>query len=272
MMLRSSFAVAGVMAVAATTMLSLPACAQTRPDLRKLPSNPIANMVSLPLQLNYETGLGADGDGHRTVLNVQPIVPISLGEKWNLVSRTIVPLIKQTHPRNPRFEVSGVGDTLQSVFLSPKALTANGWNWGAGVAVRVPTATDQRLGADQWAAGPTAVAVTLTDNGWVLGVLVNHLWSVNGDSHVAAINHSFVQPFLTKGLSGPYSVSANLEGSYGWQQAQWHVPLNLTLNRLDRWGNQRVLLQGGLRYQAVAPDTAGEWGLRLMLTFLYPEG
>lgn len=245
--------------------------AQTAPDLTQLPSNPIANMVSVPFQLNYDTGLGIDGDGTRATLNVQPIIPISLGEKWNLISRTIVPFVQQDHPRNRNFEVSGVGDTVQSFFLSPKALTKGGWNWGAGAVVRAPTASDPRLGLDQWAVGPTAVAVTLTDNGWVLGTLVNHLWSVSGDSHVPAINHTFVQPFVTKGLGGPYSISANLEGTYAWTQRRWHIPLNVTFNKMTRLGSQRVLLQGGLRYQMVAPETAGDWGVRMMVTFLYPR-
>lgn len=261
-----------IIVLIAITALSSPAWAEgAAPDLRQLPANPIADILSLPLQLNHDTGLGAAGRDTRTTLNLQPIVPMSVSEDWKIISRTIVPLIRQDSPHPSRWETSGLGDTAQSFFLSPKALTKNGWDWGAGVVVRAPTASDPRLGADQWAVGPTAVAVKLTGNGWVVGALANHLWSLSGESHVPAINHSFVQPFFTKGLGGPYSLSGNLESNYDWNRKRWHIPANLLLGKLTRVGNQRLLLQGGLRYQLVAPANAGDWGVRLMVTFLYPQ-
>ncbi|MGB5984535.1 MAG: hypothetical protein WBG37_04455 [Desulfobacterales bacterium] len=128
-------------------------------ELAKKLANPIAALISVPLQLNYDTDIGPLDEGDRWVLNVQPVVPISLNADWNVISRTIVPLVAQDDVFLNAGSQSGIGDILQSLFFSPKETTGNGWTWGAGPVLLFPSGTDELLTTDKWGAGPTAVAL-----------------------------------------------------------------------------------------------------------------
>lgn len=236
--------------------------------LAKQLSNPVAALISVPFQFNYDTGY--DNDGEKWLLNVQPVIPISLDEDWNLISRTILPFIEQKNVVNLDSQ-SGLGDTVQSFFLSPKKPTSSGWILGVGPVALLPTATDDLLGQEQWALGPTMVALKQTDSGWTYGALVNQLWSVGGDDDRAEVNAMFLQPFLTKGLGKGRTVSFNAESTYDWNGGQWNVPLNLGYSMVSKFGSQRVSLQGGVRYYIEVPEGGPEWGLRLALTLLFPK-
>lgn len=139
-------------------------------DLAKQLSNPIASLISVPFQLNYDRGFGPD-DGHRITLNVQPVIPVSLNEDWNLISRTILPVISQSDIAGPSGDQFGLGDTVQRFFFSPKEPTAGGIIWGAGPVFLIPTGTDDLLGSEKWGIGPTAVAL-----GWGARLAVTFLF------------------------------------------------------------------------------------------------
>jgi len=184
------------LAVAAIVSTFGPAAAQ-EPDataLAKKLSNPIADLISVPIQFNFDRGLGAENDGERYLTNVQPVIPFSVTEDWSLISRTIAPLVglDGVAPVGSEF---GLGDVTQSLFFSPKAPGPGGLIWGVGPVALFPTATDDALGAGKWAAGPTAVALLQRD-GWTVGALVNHLWSFAGEDDRADVNASFLQPFV----------------------------------------------------------------------------
>lgn len=238
--------------------------------LAKALSNPVAALISVPLQLNYDSGYGASGDGERWTLNVQPVIPISISEEWNLISRTIVPLIEQSDVLNADSQ-SGVGDVLQSLFFSPKAPTSGGWIWGAGPAFLLPTATDDLLGSEQWALGPTAVVLKQTADGWTYGALVNHLISVAGDDDRANVNATFLQPFLSKALGKGRTLAVNFEGTYDWENEQWNLPLNLSFSQVLIIGDQLVSVAAGARAYLEAPDGGPDWGVRFVVTLLYPR-
>lgn len=251
--------------------IGLPAHAQNADQLAKQLSNPIANLTSMPLQLNYDHGAGIDDDGERIFLNVQPVIPMSIGEDWNLISRTVLPIIQQHEIFDGAGSQFGIGDTVQSLFFSPKALTGGGWTWGVGPALLVPTATDDVLGSEKWAAGPAAVALRQTHAGWTYGALANHLRSFAGDGNRADISATYLQPFVARSLGQGRTVSASLESTYDWEAAQWTVPLNVGYSKVSRVGSQLVSYQGGLRYYMEAPDSAAEWGLRFTFTLLFPR-
>jgi hypothetical protein len=164
-------------------------------DLAKKLSNPIASLISVPFQFNYDTGYGPN-DGDKAYVNIQPVIPFTLNDDWNLISRTIVPIAYQNDIAGPSGDQFGLGDISQSLFFSPSKPTANGIIWGVGPVLLLPTATDDLLGGGKWGAGPTAVV--LTQRGpWTIGMLANHIWSFAGDDDRSDINSTFLQPFVS---------------------------------------------------------------------------
>lgn len=242
-------------------------------DLAKKLSNPVASLISVPFQNNFDFDSGPNGDGFKYTMNFQPVVPISLNEDWNLIWRTIIPFIDQKDITGtkalPSGSQTGLGDTLMTAFFSPKEPTSGGLIWGVGPALSIPTGTDTLLGSDQWAAGPSALVLKQTGP-WTFGFLVNHLWSFAGDDKRADVNNSFVQPFLTYSTPAGVSYGLNTESSYNWESSQWTVPINLTISKVMKFGQQPVQFQLGGRWYAEAPDQGAKWGLRLGVTFMFP--
>jgi hypothetical protein len=259
-------------ALTAGLLAAAPAAAQdSAADLAKKLSNPIAALISVPLQLNFDDGIGAAETGSRWNLNVQPVVPIDLNADWNLISRTILPLVSQDEVFAGAGRQSGLGDVVQSFFFSPKAPTAGGWIWGVGPVFAVPTASDDLLGTGKWSAGPTAVALR-QENGWTYGVLANHLWSFAGDDDRAHVNASFLQPFVSYTRPDAWTFTLNTESTYDWRGSQWTVPVNAIASKVTRIGGQLVSIGGGLRWWADGPDGAPSGlGLRFVVTLLFPK-
>lgn len=245
--------------------------AQDADQLAKQLSNPIASLTSVPMQFNYDDGVGQLDDGDRFFLNVQPVIPVSIGEDWNMISRTIVPVVSQNDVFPGAGSQFGLGDTVQSLFFSPKALTASGWTWGLGPALLLPTATDELLGGEKWGAGPTGVALRQTPTGWTYGVLANHIWSFAGDDDRSDISATYLQPFLARSLGKGKTISAALESTYDWENEQWTVPINVGYSKVSRIAKQLVSYQGGVRYYLEGPDSGAQWGLRFTFTLLYPK-
>jgi len=238
-------------------------------ELAKKLQNPIADLISVPMKLDWDTGIGP-ADADRSTYIVQPVIPINLNEKWNIISRTIVPVyIDAESPVTGGNDNSGMGDILQSFFFSPKAPTASGWIWGAGPALSLPTG-DDGLGSDKFRLGPTAV-VLKQESGWTYGGLVNHLWSVSGDSNRPAVNNTFLQPFVSYTTKSYTSFGLNTESSYDWKSEQWTVPVNAYVSQLVKIGRQPVSFLAGYRNYVEAPTGGPEWGLRFQVTLLYPK-
>lgn len=255
----------------ALLMLAGPVFAQDADRIAQQLANPISSLTSVPFQLNHVSGLGLEEDGSRTFLNIQPVVPVSIGDNWNMISRTILPVIYQENLFPGAGSQFGLGDTTQSLFFSPKALTDGGWTWGVGTVFLLPTATDSLLGAEKWGAGPTAVALKQTPSGWTYGALTNHVWSFAGDDDRSDVSATFFQPFLAKGLGQGRTVSTSLESVYNWKARQWTIPLNFFYSKVTRIGSQMVSYQFGVNYFVEAPTTGPDWGARFTVTLLYPR-
>ncbi len=234
-------------------------------------SNPVAALISVPMQLNYDQDIGPSDAGDRWLLNVQPVVPVDLNQDWNLISRTILPIVRQEDIFPGAGSQTGIGDVVQSVFFSPKAPTASGWILGAGPVFLLPTGSNDLLTADKWGIGPTIVALKQS-NGWTRGVLANHIWSFAGDGDRADVNATFMQPFLTYTTPDSWTFGLNTESSYDWENEQWSVPVNVSASKLTRFGSQLISVGGGLRYWLDSPDGGAEGlGLRFTVTLLFPR-
>ena len=258
--------------IAAT--LATPAVAQDddqAAELAKKLANPIASLISLPLQYNYDEYGGVNEDAAVSRLNIQPVIPFSMNADWNMITRTIMPLVDQNDFPVEAMNESGFGDITASQFFSPKTPAESGWIWGAGPVELLPTASDEMLGGRKWGLGPTSVALKQVGP-WTIGGLANHIWSVSGDDDRADINATFLQPFVSYITKTKTTIGLNTESTYDWESDQWSVPVNASVAQLFKIGPQIMQLSLGARYWAESPDDGPEgWGARMQLTFLFPK-
>ena len=253
-----------------TAILATPVLAQESTDeLAKKLSNPLSNLISVPLQFNVDFGYG-DDDGTRTLLNVQPVIPASINENWNLITRVVMPIVYQDDvvPGSDQF---GLGDTTPTFFFSPKAPGPSGVLWGFGPVLHLPTATDDLLGTEKWGLGPSLVIVK-QEGSYTYGLLVNHIESVAGADDRADLSSTFLQPILSKGFPGGRTLGFNLEATYDWEGEQWTVPLNVTYSKVTKIGSRTVSLIGGLRAYLDEPEGGPDWGVRFGITLVFPKG
>lgn len=240
-------------------------------DLAQELSNPIANLITIPVQMNYDRGIGVDDDGWKLQTNIQPVIPFSVNDNWNLITRTIIPVIYQDDLFPGSGSDFGLGDINMSLFFSPKRPTSGGWLWGAGPVLLFPTATESLLGAEKWGAGPALVALTMRGP-WTVGMLANHIWSYAGDSDRQDISSTFMQPFMAYTTPNAWTYSVQSETTYNWETEKWSVPVNVAVAKLVRWGKLPVSLQAGVGYWFESPDTGPEgFRFRLQANFVLPK-
>lgn len=237
--------------------------------LARATQNPVANLYSLPFQ--NDTNFRYGPNGHiQNVLNIQPVLPVGVSEDWNVVTRTIVPVISQPELVPGEGTTFGLGLTTLSAFLAPAK--PGKFIWGVGAIAGIPTTTDKALGSNAWGAGPAAVGLVM-QGPWVIGGLVNNLWSIDASPN-DTYNLFTVQPFINYNFGhGTYLsfspvITANWEAKSG---DQWTVPLGLAAGQIFFLGNQPVNAQLGAYYNVVRPDIGPEWQLRFQLAFLFPR-
>jgi hypothetical protein len=250
--------------------IELQAQEKSAQELAQAAQNPVANMISLPLQNNTNFGVGP-GDDVQNVLNIQPVVPLSISENWNLITRTIAPVIYQPEFVEGAGSEFGLGDINMTLFVSPAKPSK--LIWGLGPVVSFPTATDTVLGTEKWSAGPSLVALMIKGP-WVVGCLANNLWSFAGDDARANVNQFLFQYFinynLPKGwyLSSAPIITANWEADSG---NQWTIPFGGGAGKIFKIGKQPINAQMQAFYNAEKPENGADWTLRLQLQFLFPK-
>ncbi len=240
-------------------------------DLAQELTNPLADLMTIPIQMNYDRNIGVQDDGWKLQTNIQPVVPFHLNQEWSLITRTIVPVIYQDDIPPGAGSQFGLGDITLSLFFSPRKPAPGGVIWGVGPVLLLPTATDDLLGAEKWGAGPTAVVLTMRGP-WTIGALGNHIWSFAGDDFRRDISNTFLQPFAAYTWPSAWTVSVQSESTYNWKTEKWSVPVNLAVSKLVRWGRLPVSLQAGVGYWLESPDTGPEgFRFRLQANFVLPK-
>jgi hypothetical protein len=257
-----------------------PAFAQD--DLAKQAQNPIANLISLPLQNNTNFNIGPDEDEVQNVLNIQPVWPFTINENWNLITRTIIPIVSQPEFYTGEDRITGLGDITFSAFFSPKKSPK--LTWGVGPVLLFPTATDgplggttpdggKALGSDKWGAGLSAVGLVMPGK-WVIGSLFSNVWSFAGSGD-QDINLFTWQYFINYNLSnGWYLVSAPIITA-NWEAEDssntWTVPFGGGIGKIFNIGKQSVNGQVQGFYNVEKPEFGPDWQLRVQLQFLFPK-
>jgi hypothetical protein len=248
---------------------SKPAADDTE-GLAKAAQNPIANLISFPLQNNTGFGVGPF-DRTQNVLNIQPVIPIQLSENWNLITRTILPVVWQPNVGQSAQGWSGFGDLNPQLYFSPAK--PGKLIWGLGPTFVLPTAIAQQLGQGKLSMGPAVVLLT-TPGHWVIGTLVNNVWSVAGSGRRVAVNQMLVQWFVNYNLKKGWYLATSPIVTADWRASsgnQWVVPLGGGVGRIIRVGNQPMNITAQFYGNAVHPNGTSPWGMRLQCQLLFPR-
>jgi len=258
---------------AALAAAAFPARAElSAEELAKLAQNPVGNLISLPFQNNTNLNVGPQ-KGTQNILNIQPVIPISISSEWNIITRTIVPVVW-----NPRLtpgddKTSGIGDTSFTAFLSPAK--PGEWIWGVGPVVQVPTNTNAELGNKNWGLGPSAVVLHLKHGDpWVYGVLVNNVWSVSSNERGGSYNNGLIQPFLNYNFPGGFYLTSAPIATVDWKADggnKWTVPLGGGVGKIFHLGKLPVNTQLSAYYNVVRPDFGANWQIRAQIQLMFPK-
>jgi hypothetical protein len=240
-------------------------------EIAKKLQNPIGDLYSFPFQNNANFSYGPRR-GTQDILNIQPVIPIHLNEDWNVITRTILPLIWQPSIQPGQTVPFGTGPTTVSAFLSPSKPT-NGWLWGVGPVVQVPTASDPTLGSSVWGGGPTGVLVYMKGP-WVAGVLANNVWSFGGSSGRGGTRYNtfLVQPFVNYNLADGWYVGTSPIITANWLTTgdkAWTLPIGANVGRVVKIGKLPVNFLLGAYYNALRPEFGANWQLRAQVTFIF---
>jgi hypothetical protein len=221
----------------------------------------------VPFQNNTSYNYGPR-DRTQNVLNIQPVIPLSLTDEWNLITRTIFPIVSQPSTARGQDRQNGVGDTTMSLFLSPKKLAFGSVIWGAGPVAYVPTASDDRLGMDKWGAGLTGVALVMK-GAIVAGALVNNVWNLEGDDS----SRFLLQPFFNYNLPQGWYLSAAPIMTADWDADDnaWTVPVGGGFGKVQRFGKLPINFSFQAFYNAEKPKFGADWSTRFQVQFLFPK-
>jgi hypothetical protein len=242
-----------------------PAPAANSAALAEKLQNPVADLISVQFQNNFDFGVGAN-NGTLYLLNFQPVIPLNVTPEWNYIVRPILPFISTSNVYGPGY-VSGLGDLELETFLSPVKPGPFGIVWGLGPASILPTATQRKLGKDVMTLGPSGVALWQR-KGWTLGALATQSWRVAGPGDY---NATYAQPLISHTFKTATTIAVDSESSYDWLSEDWTISFNNTYSQVFKIGKIPVQIGLALQYYAQSPVPGQQWGFRVNITPMFPE-
>jgi hypothetical protein len=239
-------------------------------SIAKESQNPIGNLTILPFENYTNFGFGPN-KGTQNVLEFEPVVPFHITPEWNLIARAVIPAVWNPSLSPAPSVPQGIGPTSVSAFLSPSH-PVDGWTWGVGPIVQVPTISSPTLGSNVWGLGPTAVIVK-TQGPIVAGLLVNNVFSLGGTSGPRATHYAafLAQPFFNYNFGGGWFVGTSpiiTANEYGSGQ-RWTLPVGAIAGRVIRLGKVPVKLSVGAYYNAVTPEYGAKWTLQTVVAVIF---
>jgi hypothetical protein len=258
---------------AAAVIAAVPVHAEmSAEELAKLAQNPVGNLISLPFQNNTNLNFGPE-KGTQNILNIQPVIPISVSSEWNIITRTILPVISMPTLGPDIGSTNGIGDVVFTAFLSPAK--PDKWIWGVGPVLQLPTNSTAELGNKNWGLGPSFVVLHL-DHGspWVYGALVNNIWSLTSNKQGGSYSNGLIQPFVNYNFEGGFYLTSAPILTVNWKAEngqQWTVPLGGGVGKIFHLGKLPVNTQLSAYYNVVKPDFGANWQIRAQVQLMFPK-
>jgi len=257
-----------ILAIGTTTAYG----AMSEEELAKLAQNPVGNLISVPFQNNTNLNFGPE-EGTQNVLNIQPVIPISVNKDWTVITRTILPVIHMPRLGPGVGSQDGIGDTVFTAFLSP----ANPGHliWGVGPVLQLPTHDNQELGNDNWGAGPSFVVLHMEHGDpWVYGVLANNVWSLTDDKSGGKYNNGLIQPFINYNFKGGLYLTSAPIATVDWEARdsdKWTVPIGGGVGKVFHFGKLPVNSQLSAYYNVEKPEFGPDWQIRAQIQLMFPK-
>jgi len=228
--------------------------------------NPFADQITVPLELSSSLDIGP-GNGTAGGLNVQPVIPVSLGEDWLLITRPSLSLLLTDQPHRKL----GLGDLELQTYFTPES--ANTWVWGIGPDLLMPTATEQALGTGKWSAGP-AVGLVYMSGPWVNEILASHVWSFAGEQDRDDVSQSTIEPVFSYNFDNGWFLAFDSTMTADWNapaDKRWTIPLGMDAGKALQLGKQSLSVQFGTYYNIERAEGAPRWLVRLQVSLIFPK-
>jgi hypothetical protein len=241
-------------------------------ELAKLAQNPVGNLISVPFQNNTNFNFGPE-EKTQNILNIQPVIPVSINEDWNVITRTILPVISQPELAPNVSSQQGIGDTTFTAFVSPA--NPGNWIWGAGPVLQLPTHNNSELGNGNWGAGPSVVLLHLEKGSpWVYGALANNVWALSKDRQGGKYNNGLIQPFINYNFKGGLYLTSAPIITADWKASssdRWTVPIGGGVGKIFHFGKLPVNSQISAYYNVEKPEFGADWQLRAQVQLMFPK-
>lgn len=251
----------------APTAATSAAAKASNSDLAAKLTNPVADLISVPFQYNYDANIGLDKKGTVNSLVVQPVIPVKLNSNWNYILRPVVTLEQSNNVNG--FSGTGAGPVLIETFFSPN--NTGDFIWGVGPIVSTPSLSGNNFGTAQTGVGVSAVALVMKKP-WTVGLLTYNTWDTGGNANYGTANNLFYQPFVSYVTPTAWTFSINTQSTFNWDARRAENPVNATVSKIVKFGDTPVSLSAGARYYASSvPGGPSGWGGRLSMTFLFPK-